>query len=349
MINRIDIQGFKSIDNEFLKLAPLTILTGTNSSGKSTVIQALLLIFKNSVHMNRFSMDEITRYLSDFSSIRNKNTNAREINLSVETTNKENISLRISSTDILFNPSELYVYESNSDEVKPEFFYLNANRIGPQEQVTVTERKVGNSAEFIFNYFEKVKRNPLSEGLVYFEGSSTIDFQVSKWLSYITETESKLVTEQVSTNHINISFDMGGIKDISPLNLGSGISYVTKVIILCLIAKKGDLIIIENPEIHLHPKAQAQLGVFLAFIANSGIQLIIETHCEHLINKIAYQIYNDKIPDKNVVIHYKGSVNEAFQTINIDENGEFNNEHGCIISFPKGFFDATLANLMEMR
>ena len=102
---------------------------------------------------------------------------------------------------------------------------------------------------------------------------------------------------------------------VSPLNLGAGMSYVSKVIILCLIAKKGDLVIIENPEIHLHPQAQAQLGVFFTFIANCGIQLIIETHCEHLINKICYQVYDEKIAESDVVIQYKANVREQFQQL----------------------------------
>jgi predicted ATPase len=131
--------------------------------------------------------------------------------------------------------------------------------------------------------------------------------------------------------------------------LGAGMSYVAKVLIICLMAKKGDLVLLENPEIQLHPKTQALLGVFLTFISSKGIQLIIETHCEHLINKIAYQIYEDEIDAKDVVIHYKPSVSESFQTILIDENGEFNDEDGNVQSFPTGFFDATLADLMNMR
>lgn len=351
MISNVEIQGFKSIDSESLKLVPLTILTGVNSSGKSTVIQALLLFIKYNLEINRYSMEELTHYLSDFSSIRNKSKNAKVIKITVSSLNNEFFKLIIDNNgeSAFCDFKNNYIYDSRIDDIRPEIFYLSANRIGPQLQAIVSERKVGYNAEFIFSHFEKIKRNPLPIELVHFNGSNTIDFQVSKWLSYVTETESKLVTELVTTNNVNISFDTTGIKGISPLNLGAGISYVAKVIILCLMAKKGDLVIIENPEIHLHPKAQAQLGVFFTFIAKNGIQLIIETHCEHLINKISYQVYREEISSNDVAIYYKSNVSTPFQILNIDENGDFTNSENKIISFPKGFFDASLADLMDMR
>lgn len=81
MLTYIDIKDFKSIHEEKLELRPLTILTGTNSSGKSSVIQAIMLVIKYSNTINRYSMEEITRYLNDFSAIRNKKNNAKEIHL----------------------------------------------------------------------------------------------------------------------------------------------------------------------------------------------------------------------------------------------------------------------------
>ncbi|BBT72737.1 hypothetical protein WP8S18E06_40360 [Klebsiella sp. WP8-S18-ESBL-06] len=126
-------------------------------------------------------------------------------------------------------------------------------------------------------------------------------------------------------------------------------SYIAKVLIICLMAKKGDLILLENPEIQLHPKAQAHLAIFLTFIASKGIQVIVETHCEHLINRIAYQIYDDEISSTDVVVHYKPSVDESFVSLLIDDNGDFTDLSHNKASFPKGFFDATLAELMEMR
>ncbi|MGK0379120.1 MAG: putative ATPase [Patiriisocius sp.] len=349
MLNEIEVLNLKSIDKALLKLAPLTVLTGVNSSGKSTVIQALMLLIKYSDESNRYSMEELIRYLGDFSSIRNKKVNARSIDIRVTDTDSVEHNISIQTNDVERNSTLRYLYEGRNTEAVNELFYLNANRIGAQELVPSSERKVGNIGEFLFSSFEKIKGKALPPELIKFEGSKTIAYQLSQWLSFITCSPTELVTEKLS-DQVKVSFLVKDIdSNVSPFNLGAGMSYVAKVLIICLMAKKGDLVLLENPEVQLHPKTQALLGVFLTFISSKGIQLIIETHCEHLINKIAYQIYEDEIDAKDVVIHYKPSVSESFQTILIDENGEFNDEEGNVQAFPAGFFDATLADLMKMR
>lgn len=376
MLNEITIEGFKCIENETLKLAPLTVLTGTNSSGKSTVIQALLLLLRFAVVPNRYSLSEITRPYSDVREVRNRFTNTKEINITLPINDNSGIKelglsvteqesgirfrgkitptdsmwTRISNGDV--DPSEpplTLIYETPELGHISELFYLNANRVGPQDTVSIGDSKVGSMGEFLLGYFDMVKGHSLDVELVHFEGSNTLEYQVSKWLSQITNTSSRLITEKISSAQVKVTFNSDGLEDILASNVGAGMSYVSKVIIICLIAKKGDLIIIENPEIHLHPQAQAQLGVFFTFITSAGIQLIIETHSEHLINKICYQVYDEKIAESDVVIQYKASVREPFQQLNIDENGQFTDLLNNIISFPSGFFDASVADLMDMR
>jgi len=381
MLTKIKIEGFKSIENESLQLTPLTILTGVNSSGKSTVIQALLLLLRFTMRVNHFSLQKLISPYSNPRDIRNKFTNQSDTSISVEIKANENIDkLELitkesetkgatlfrgivsakksvsepekSTNEVLSSkPPVVYHYEQTDEEYieQPELFYLNANRIGPQAVTLKSDTKVGDNAELLFGYYEEVKGRTLPDCLVKFSDSKTISYQVSQWVSLISGSNIELKTEVLESNEVNVTFDSDGLKDISPFNLGAGISYLAKVVIICLIAKKGDLVVIENPEIHLHPKAQASLGGFFAFIAKSGIQLMIETHCEHLINKLAHQVYKEELNENDVVIHYKNSVKEPFRTLNIDGNGEFNDNNAKLVTFPKGFFDATLAELMEMR
>lgn len=349
MLKQLDIKNLKSIDKTSLKLAPLTLLTGANSSGKSTAIQALMLLIKNSQASNRYSMEELIRYLSDFAVIRNKKNNAKSIELTAIDTENTSHFLKLTSEGIEKSTQLPYLYELEESVQGAELLYLNANRIGAQDLVQVSERKVGNLGEYLFSSFDKIKGRKLPDSLLRFEGSKTISYQLSQWLSFITGSQIELITEKLS-DQVKVSFSVKDLDaNVSPFNLGAGMSYIAKVIIICLMGKKGDLILLENPEVQLHPKAQARLGVFLSYIASSGIQLIVETHCEHLINKIAYEVYEDHIQSDDVVIHYKSDVGSDFETILIDENGEFNNIEGDIIGFPTGFFDATLSDLMNMR
>lgn len=349
MLKEIQIKNLKSINNSTLKLAPLTILTGTNSSGKSTIIQGLMLLIKNSIISNRYSMEDLTRYLNDFSAIRNKKNNAKFISINAIDSNEKCHCINITADGIKTSSQLTYQYELPSISDEKELFYLSANRVGAQDFVPISERKVGYLGEFLFSTFDKVKGYKLPEALLKFDGSKTISYQVGMWLTYITDSTTELITEKVS-DQVKVSFKVKDLdSNLSPFNLGAGMSYLAKVIIICLVAKKGDLVLLENPEVQLHPKAQAKLGVFISFIASKGAQLIVETHCEHLINKVAYEIYEDKINSEDVVIHYKGNVDEDFEVILFDSNGEFNDSFGNIITFPTGFFDATLFDLMKMR
>ena len=375
MLNEITIEGFKCIDKEALKLAPLTVLTGTNSSGKSTVIQALLLLVRFSVVPNRYSLAEITKSYSDVRDVRNRFTNTQEINITLPINDNSGIKElglsvteqesglrfkgqvkptdsmreRMANGDIdISEPPMTLLYETPEYEYLTELFYLNANRVGSQDIAPIGDTKVGTSAEFLFGYFDSIKGHALVDELAHFNGSSTIGYQVSQWLSQITNTVSELRTEKINSTQVKVTFNSNGLEDISASNLGTGMSYVSKVVVLCLIAKRGDVVIIENPEIHLHPQAQAQLAVFFTFIANCGIQLIIETHCEHLINKIRHQVYLKEFTKEDVVIQYKPDVRERFIELNLDGNGRYIDKEQNRVGFPPGFFDSTLNSLIEM-
>ena len=347
MLKQLSIKNFKSIDQATLLLTPLTILTGANSSGKSSTIQTLLLLIKNSGSANHYSMDELLRYLESFSAIRNKKNNAKRVQ--IEAIDSDDV---IHSLDITMDGSEAdsklaYTYEARGNE--PELLYLNANRLGAQDFIPLSQRKVGFVGEYLFSHFHKIKNNILADELIKFDNSPMIGYQLSQWLTLITGTTTELVTEQVG-EQVKVEFNVGDIEgNVSPFNLGAGISYIAKVLIICLMAKKGDIVLLENPEVQLHPESQSRLGEFLAFVASKGIQLIVETHSEHLINRIRVEVSEEHIDCDDVVIHYKASANDSFQTLLLDIDGHFVDQDENRQSFPKGFFDASVLALLSLR
>ena len=125
-------------------------------------------------------------------------------------------------------------------------------------------------------------------------------------------------------------------------------SHLAKIIIIALSCNPGNIFIIENPEIHLHPKAQAMLADFLNFIASKGIQIIVETHSEHFINKTRFSIFKKRINKDDVIIHYKPSAKDKFLSLMINQSGHFINKSEKNIDFPSGFFDSTLNELLEI-
>jgi predicted ATPase len=347
MLKQLSIKNFKSIDQATLALTPLTILTGANSSGKSSTIQTLLLLIKNSGSANHYSMDELLRYLESFSAIRNKKNNAKRVQIEAIDSDDVTHSLDITMDGSETDSTLAYTYEARGKE--PELLYLNANRLGAQDLIPLSQRKVGFVGEYLFSYFHKIKNNILADELIKFDDSPMIGYQLSQWLTLITGTATELVTEQFG-EQVKVEFNVGDIEgNVSPFNLGAGISYIAKVLIICLMAKKGDIVLLENPEVQLHPESQSRLGEFLAFVASKGIQLIVETHSEHLINRIRVEVSEEHIDCDDVVIHYKASASDSFQTLQLDIDGHFVDQDENRQSFPKGFFDASVLALLSLR
>lgn len=336
MITYLKVNNFKCLTNEDLQLKPLTIISGVNSSGKSSLIQSILVPIKL---YNRKNATILQSVLSSFDAIKNKYTNAKSVNISYGNNESSFCEFfrAIDYKDVMFPEGTELIIEDN-------LYYLSANRLGAE---SLSQRSdiysVGLGGEFLLNTYENEKGKMLNKELVKDLNSFTLSYQVDSWLSYILDVPLKLSTEKVSEESVKVSYTSDGLPNLVPSQLGAGVGYLTKILIMCLRAKKDDVLIIENPEIHLHPAAQAKLADFFVFISNAGIQLIVETHCEHLINKLQFLVYKHEIEADKVTLLYKKSVHDSFMTLEVNNNGSFNTD------FPDGFFDATLAEMLEME
>ena len=100
-------------------------------------------------------------------------------------------------------------------------------------------------------------------------------------------------------------------------------------------ANKGDLLLIENPEVHLHPAGQALMGQFLAEVAAAGVQVLVESHSDHILNGIRRAVKKGMLNVAKVSLHFfmprGGDVEQVTSPI-MDEKG-------TIDCWPDGFFD----------
>ena len=337
MIRKLGIEGFKCIDKQVFDLKPLTILTGLNSTGKSTIIQAILLL-SNFSNARSEDLSELVEKFHTFSDIRNKYTNAHSLSITLD-----GDSFLTMNRDDLESKSEGLTYEE-------QLYFLPANRVGQEELALFNPRKkLGLNGNCILGYFEQYKDKALSNEMAKFkEAGQTLKAQVNGWLAYILDLTVSLQTEKITSNTIKVSFNSDGIDGLSPFNLGAGNSYLVKVLIASLMCHKENVLLIENPEIHLHPKAQARLCEFFAWLANAGVQVIVETHSEHLINKVKYQIYKNELSAEDAIIYYKPSIREDFIAMQISQSGKFIDSDGKSMMFPSGFFDSTLQDLLAI-
>lgn len=335
MIQQISINNFRGIVSENLELKPLTLLTGLNSTGKSTCFQAILAALYYSSNKNANIL--LSSYDLSFTTNRNRNVNAKDINIVVKTDNEKHFSTHIYQDMI-------HSEKIGEIDLEDSIYYLSANRLAYNLDMEAVSPKfkVGIQGEYIFGTFESEKSNQLDASLIKDKESETLSAQLNWWLSYILGIKFEMQTERVTSNRVKVIYKSDDLPNLSPQQLGVGVSYLAKILILCLRAKKGDTLMLENPEIHLHPAAQSRLGEFFVFISNAGIQLLLETHCENLINKIQYEVYKNHIKNTNAVLYYKRGITDPFQRLDFKSNGKFN------MDFPEGFFDATLDEMLEM-
>ena len=110
--------------------------------------------------------------------------------------------------------------------------------------------------------------------------------EVNYWLDYFGLAGRAYLQDRGRLG-IGLKINPPGTKaQVDLTSVGVGVSQILPVIVLCLLAEPGDLVILEQPELHLHPALQQRLGQFLLECTNSGRQLIVETHSEHLVNRV---------------------------------------------------------------
>ena len=138
---------------------------------------------------------------------------------------------------------------------------------------------------------------------------------------------------------IKMSFQFENKSDYSdtylPVNVGFGLSYVMPLILNVLISRPGDILIVENPESHLHPSGQAKMGRLLALAAQSGVQVFCETHSDHVLNGMRVAVKDKELENEKIRIFYfekDADANTNVITIPIDANGELE-------QYPDGLLD----------
>ena len=130
--------------------------------------------------------------------------------------------------------------------------------------------------------------------------------------------------------------------------MGFGISQVLPVLVQCFYAPQHSIIIMEQPEVHLHPKAQAALADVMIDVvksresgANRNIQLIIETHSEHFLRRLQRLIATDEVEQSSVSAYFADITTSPaeLRPLEIDMFGN-------ILNWPKDFFGDEMADII---
>ncbi|QPH38751.1 AAA family ATPase [Pedobacter endophyticus] len=333
MINKLIVDNFKCFDKIEIDLKNLTLFCGTNSSGKSSAIQSLLLI--DNCLTTDYSLNSHWLNLGHFEEIRN--FIIRRERVYIEIVQEASLcKIEVAEDEII----------SSAEGNYKAIYYISANRVGPKDfyhKITSNKNFIGENAEFLIDYFYKNSRNIVVNERMVDNSSSTLDFHVNYWLNKILNVTIAL-DNIISGNIITANYSFKGNKNVRPYHVGAGTSYIIGILILCLNIEKGATVILENPEIHLHPKAQSELASFLAFIAKSGVQIIIETHSDHIFNGIRKAVYRNEICNDDISIQFfEMNQNNLSDNINVNLNSR-----GKILDVRDDLFDQFDNDLDEL-
>ncbi|MDZ8184458.1 MAG: DUF3696 domain-containing protein [Nostoc sp. ChiSLP02] len=356
MINSLRLINFKPFNNQFLEFRPLTLLSGLNSTGKSSVLQSLLLLRqsyqqdllpKTGLALNGDLVNIGTAQDALYESAKDNHISFEIIWKKYQGIWDFNYNQDKKQEDVLnviSEPNDHKIYELNLFE--KDFYYLQAERIGPRSFNEMSDyqarrlRQIGTKGEYKAHFLDIYGRKPIPISNLSYPQAKSIDLidQVEAWMREVSPGIRLKIEANSEIGIATLKYFYGDSNLYRATNVGFGITYTLSIIVAILSSPPGTLILVENPEAHLHPRGQVKMGELLALAASCDIQIVIETHSDHVLNGIRLAVHGGIIPPHYVQLHYfqrQEKQGLAFTKVispHIDRNGR-------IDRWPDGFFD----------
>ncbi|MDR3299161.1 MAG: DUF3696 domain-containing protein [Candidatus Accumulibacter sp.] len=362
MLSDLYIKSFKCFKKLELELRPLTLLSGTNSGGKSSIIQAIVLL-KQTLTEREWGKELLLAgnelALGSAADVLNQSerqsmelgisTASQRIVWTFQAEDRRALSVVLHCVEI--NGQEIPLtdhvrwllpatHAETSDVVSAlrRVSWITAERTGPRELLTLLDKQ---------GHMHVGARGELAAGLLYWRGEDSVSsdlccpnvpktlfHQVRAWMQVFFPGSDLHVSPIDGASAVSLSLRSDIRSDFQrPQNVGFGLTQLFPIIVAVLAASEGDVILIENPEVHLHPKAQQDIGDLLAKAAAAGVQIVLETHSDHVLNGVRLAVKTKKISPDNVVVHFF-TPDSDFVPLSptLDTDGRLD-------SWPEGFFD----------
>ncbi len=352
-----------------------------NGQGKSSFIQALLLLRQS----DKLSAGILKLNSGDNGLVNMGTTRDARYQYSKEDENLS-IALQFQGTDPycmefdyeigtdIFKQknriSEYIIQHQEEALFSNKFQYLNAQRIEPKAtnsgsySSVMDANDLGKYGQYTAHYIELRGNEPIAFNNVLHPDSKTIDEftgneiinnslinQINLWLGEISPgvnvKTTKVTSDLILLEYAFTQPNFGNTNYFKPENVGFGISYALHVVTALLKAQPGDLVIIENPESHIHPRGQAELGKLITLVALNDVQIIVETHSDHIVNGIRVGVKeNPVLKDKTILFYFEKVVKESEQyseitNIEIDHRGELS-------EYPKNLLEEWSNQLLKL-
>ena len=384
MLTQLDLRFFKCFDHLRLPLAPLTLLTGFNASGKSSVLQALVLLhqtMREHEWSTRLALNGAGVRLGTMPDVVDEVSGRNSFNISLEYDanvyewtfcgDRHDLSMVVQSVGLnsrgVESPQELryLLYPPWTAAKQPQeedpllvlgenekrsvsslihhmrnLTYITAERIAPQEVYALEDphvvSTVGTQGEHAVSVLYWGRDELVPKELVLRGPPPTRLRQVEERMRTFFPGCRIDIQQVPRANAVKLGLRTSDATEFhSPIHTGFGLTQTLPIVVAALSATQDDIILIENPEVHLHPAGQALMGHFMADLARAGIQVLVETHSDHVLNGVRRAVKGGRLAADQVVIHFFRSRSTELPQVQspaLDEDGN-------IDDWPEGFFD----------
>ena len=356
MINAVRLRNFKCFEKQSIDFARLTVLSGLNGVGKSSVLQSLLLLrqsFQQSLLPGTgLALSGELVKLGMAKDVLYEGAEEDEIEIGMRTGPHEHtwtFGYEDPESNVLRAVSEPQGHFDTS-LFGDDFQYLQAERTGPRVSFEVSEfavrqhKQVGTRGEYTSHFLYLYGRDNIQCQPAAHAGAASLSLkdQVEAWMGEISPGVRFTFEPHFGMDIISLRVAFAGEKAVSgefrATNVGFGILYTLPVVTALLAARPSSMLMIENPEAHLHPRGQMKLGELAAHIAEAGAQVVVETHSDHVLNGIRIAALRNQLSAKNVATHFftkraaKGKQSTTVLSPTLSQDGRLD-------SWPDGFFD----------
>lgn len=365
MLNQLKISNFKCFRDVAFRFARLNLLCGLNGMGKSTVIQALLMLRQSyqtgHLRQGRLVLHGALVDLGLGSDVLFEEAEDEVITLGLRTNNLTEEwyqSFDYSPTgDQLSSGSQVAVIPDELACVPPlggQLVYVQAERLGPQKlyplsQVKAEMGEFGKQSELAWNVLHSRQGNQMRADDARCEnlGRRRLIDVVDYWLQDVIPGTHLRLRSVPDADAMTAGFTFDRQADVETrryraMNVGFGLSYVVPVV-LGLLSEPSSLCLIENPEAHLHPRGQTRLAELAVRAASAGVQLLIETHSDHFLDGVRIAVREGLIAPDDVSIHYfeRSSGATMVSSPVLDDDGRLSR-------WPADFFSQYEENLVRL-
>ena len=384
MLTRIELRHFKCFEVLKLPLCPLTLLSGPNASGKSSVLQALVLLHQT-MREHEWSMRLMLNgdavRLGTVGDVIDQVHGRRSCEISLLDGEAgyffhwefdgERAEMSMAVRQVRGGSADgagwAKIASRDVDETEPlryllphglpapsggnsltnrlrRLSYLTAERLGPRENYPLEDPQlmpvVGPRGEHAVSVLHSGRDERVLDGLAIAGVPPTrlrqVEARMAQFFPGCGLTVEQVPRANAATLGLRTSSDMDFHR---PIHTGFGLTQVLPIVVAVVSASRDDLLLIENPEVHLHPAGQAAMGEFLAEVASAGVQVIVETHSDHVLNGIRRAVKNETLLPDAVALHFfrprRGDERERTAQVQspvLDSDGN-------IDTWPDGFFD----------